>query len=126
MLDVYNNLNNNEFKSTVNKKAYDLKNAKDFLEKIIIQKISEKDAKKLYSDLITSDVTKLKNAKVKGKNKRNNILNVLENVESIFNGKCLHYKDEQSKSESEDIAERTKLKRQRFDEIANKEKKIDP
>ena len=126
MLDVYNNLNNNEFKSTVNKKAYDLKNAKDFLEKIIIQKISEKDVKKLYSDLITSDITKLKNAKVKGKNKRNNILNVLENVESIFNGKYLHYKDEQSKSESEDIAERTKLKRQRFDEIASKEKKIDP
>ena len=78
----------------------------------------------MYSDLITSDITKLKNAKGKNKNKRNNILNVLENVESIFNGKYLHYKDEQPKSE--DIAERTKLKRQRFDEIANKEKKIDP
>ena len=31
--DVYNNLNNNEFKTTVNKKAYDLKNAKKFLVK---------------------------------------------------------------------------------------------
>ena len=29
--DVYNNLNNDEFKTIVNKKAYDLKNAKTFL-----------------------------------------------------------------------------------------------
>ena len=28
--DVYNNLNNNEFKTTVDKKTYDLKNAKNF------------------------------------------------------------------------------------------------
>ena len=28
--DVYNNLNNNEFKTTVDKKTYDLKNAKKF------------------------------------------------------------------------------------------------
>ena len=28
--DVYNNLNKDEFKTTVNKKAYDLKNAKSF------------------------------------------------------------------------------------------------
>ena len=40
--DVYNNLNNNKFKTTVNKKAYDLKNAKKFLVKITTQKISEK------------------------------------------------------------------------------------
>ena len=40
--DVYNNLNNNKFKTTVNKKAYDLKNAKKFLVKIPTQKISEK------------------------------------------------------------------------------------
>ena len=40
--DVYNNLNNNKFKTTVNKKAYDLKNAKKFLVKITTHKISEK------------------------------------------------------------------------------------
>ena len=28
--DVYDNLNNDEFKTTVNKEAYDLKNAKEF------------------------------------------------------------------------------------------------
>ena len=31
--DVYNDLNNDEFKTTVDKKAYDLKNAKEFLVK---------------------------------------------------------------------------------------------
>ena len=107
-----------------------MKNVKNFLVKITTQKISEKDARKLHSDLIVPDITKLKNTKGKSKNKRNNILNVLENLESVFNGNYFHYKDEpsksESKSESEDIAEKTKLERQRFDEIANKEKKIDP
>ena len=39
--DVYNNLNNNKFKTTVNKKTYDLNNAKKFLLKITTPKISE-------------------------------------------------------------------------------------
>ena len=65
--DVYNNLNNNEFKTAVDKKTYDLKNAKNFLEKIITPKISEKDAKNLYSDLITPDIIQLKMWKVKAK-----------------------------------------------------------
>ena len=36
--DVYNNLNNDEFKITVNKKTYNLKNTKKFLVKITTQK----------------------------------------------------------------------------------------
>ena len=124
--DVYNNLNDNEFKTSVDKKTYDLKNAKNFLLKITTQKIGEKEVLKVYSDLITPDINKLKNTKGRAKNKRNNILNVLENLKSVFNDNYFHYKDKQSKSESEDIAERTELKRQRFDEIANKEEKIDP
>ena len=43
--DVCDNLNNDKFKTTVNKKTYDLKNAKKFLVKITTQKISEEDAK---------------------------------------------------------------------------------
>ena len=77
--NVYNNLNNNEFKTTVDKKIYDLKNAIKFLVKITTQKISENEAFKLYSDLITPDITELENVKGKGKNKRYNILNVLKN-----------------------------------------------
>ena len=122
--DVYNNLNNNEIKTTADKKTYDLKNAKKFLEKITTPKISAEDAKELYSDLIASDITKLKNIKGKGKNKIHKILEVLENLKSIFTGAYLHYNDVPLESE-ESSAERTKLKRKRSNEIANKEKMID-
>ena len=37
--DVYDNLNNDEFKTTVNKEAYDLKNAKEFLVKKLPKKL---------------------------------------------------------------------------------------
>ena len=93
--------------------------------KITTQKISEKDAFKLYSDLRDPDITKLENAKGKGKNKRHKILEVLGNLKSVFTGVYLHYKAVPSES-AESIVKRTKLKRQRSDEIANKEKIIDP
>ena len=79
-------MNNDEFKTTVNKKTYDLKNAKKFLVKITTQKFSEKEALKLYADLITPDITELENAKGKGKNKRHKILDVLRNLKSVYNG----------------------------------------
>ena len=40
--DVDYNLNNNEFKTTADKKHYDLKNAKRFMVKITTQTISER------------------------------------------------------------------------------------
>ena len=52
-------MNNDEFKATVEKKAYDLKNAIKLLLKITTQKIIEKETLKLYSDLITPDITAL-------------------------------------------------------------------
>ena len=88
--DVCDNLNNDKFKTTVNKKTYDLKNAKKFLVKITTQKISKEDAKELHSDLIAPDIIELKNTKGKGKIKRENILNVLENLESVYNAGYLH------------------------------------
>ena len=123
--DVYNNLNNDEFRPTINKKVYDLKNAKKFLLKITTQKINKNEAHKLYSDLITPDITELRESKSKGKERRYNILNVLENLESFFTGSYLHYKNVSSESE-ESIAERIKLRRQRSDEIVDKERMIDP
>ena len=101
-----------------------MKNAKKLLVKITTQKIGEKEPHELYYDLKTPDITRLKNPKSKGRNKRHKILEVLENLESVFTGTYLHYKDVPSESE-ESIAERTKLRRQRSDEIANKEKMID-
>ena len=57
-----------------------------------------------------------------------NILNVLKNLESVFTGVYLHYENA-SEAESnpkfeENIAEKTKLRRQRFDAIDKKEKII--
>ena len=101
-----------------------MKNAKKFLVKITTQKINEKDALKLYSDLITPDITALEKSKSKGKDRRNNILNVLKNLESVFTGVYLNYSNKFSESE-ETIAERTKLRRQKSDEIAKKENMID-
>ena len=54
--------------------------------KITTQQISEKEALKLYSDLITLDITALEKTKGKGKDRTNNILNVLINLQSTFTG----------------------------------------
>ena len=75
------------------------KNAKKFLVKITNQKISEKYALKLYSDCVTPDITALEKSKSKGKDRRNNILNVLKNLESVFTGVYLNYSDKPSESE---------------------------
>ena len=112
-----------------------MKNAKKFLEKIT-QKISEKEASRLYFDLIILDIIKLQKAKSsRHKNRRKNILGVLEKLGSVFTKTYPHYYstselESESKSEikqsEENIAERTKLRRQRFDEIAEREKMINP
>ena len=78
--------------------------------KRITQQISEKDALKLYSDLITPDITALEKSKSKGKDMRHNILSVLRNLESVFTRVCLNYSDKPSDSE-ESIPERIKLRR---------------
>ena len=98
---------------------------KKFFVKITTQKISKKYTLKLYSDLITPDITALEKSKSKGNERRNNILKVLKNLESVFTDVYLNYSDNLSES-NESIAERTKLRRQRSDEIAEKEKMIDP
>ena len=109
--DVYNNLSNDEFKTTVVKKAYDLKNAKKFLVKITTQKISENETLDLYSDLIAPDITTvLEKPKDQAKDKRSNILNVLKILQSVFTGVYLNNSNKPPVSE-ESIAERTKLKR---------------
>ena len=82
--------------------------------------------KNLYSNLIDPDITMLKNAKSKDKNKRNNILNVLENLKSVLTGVCLHYKDVPKETMFErSIAKRIKLRKGRLDEIERIEQNID-
>ena len=75
---------------------------------------------KLYNTLIKPDVNVLSNAISRDKSKRNNILNVLNNIESIvFEGLYFNYEDESSELE-ESVAKRTKLRRQISDEISKK------
>ena len=90
-----------------------MKNAKKVLVKITTAKISEKEALELYSELIISEIAALEKSKGKAKDKRNNILNVFKNLESVFPSVYLNYSDKPSEPE-ERIAERTKLRRQKI------------
>ena len=119
---VFDNLDKKDFQTTVNKRKYDLKNAETYLLKIIIKEISRNEALEVYNSLIKPDVDMLKLSI--GKNRRNNILAILDNIKSsLFHNVYLHYQDKSSETE-ESIAKRTKLRRQRSDEIAKNEKKI--
>ena len=74
--------------------------------------------------MIKPDVDTLRKSTSKGKNKRGAISNVLNNTESgAFDGVYLNYSNKSSETE-ESATERTKLRRQRFDKIAKKEKMI--
>ena len=80
--DVLNNLDKKDYQNKINNGKYDLKNAEQFLLKIVAKKISKNIARKLYENFINSKVDKLKTSNGKGKNKRINILSNLENIES--------------------------------------------
>ena len=80
--DIYDNQNFKDFKFTINKKTYDLKNAKKNWTKITKIKISRKEAKKLYKELIQKDLDALEREKVNS-TKKNNILKILENINAL-------------------------------------------
>ena len=82
--DVYNNLNNHEFKTTAEKKAFDLKNAKKFLCETTTKKISSNKTRKVYDELIKPETDVVKKSKSKSTDKRNNIISILSNLESAF------------------------------------------
>ena len=50
--DVVNNLDNNNYQTTISNNKYDLKNAEQFLLKIVTKKINKKEEHKLYKNLI--------------------------------------------------------------------------
>ena len=90
--NIYDNQNNKDFKITINKNTYDLKNTKNFWKKVPTSKISRNEAKKLYKELIQKDIDTLKREK-SNSIKKNNILEILENIGAIFTGTYLHYKE---------------------------------
>ena len=81
--DVADNLNNKVYQATVNGLKYDFQKANEFLLEIGTKKISENKARELYNSLMKPDVDMLKNALSRGKDKRNNILNLLNNIHRI-------------------------------------------
>ena len=82
-----NNLDNQDYKTTVNNRRYDLKNAEKCLLEIIAKKISQNESRELFSSLIKPDADMLIKSTDRGKNKRINILHILNNIElSAFDG----------------------------------------
>ena len=61
--DIYDNQINKDFKITINKKTYDLKNGKTFWTKIAKSKVSKNEAKKLYKESIQKDIDALEREK---------------------------------------------------------------
>ena len=75
--------------------------------------------------MIIPEITLLKKAKGKNKNKRHNILNILENAGAIFTGSYINYKDVPKETMFEGrIAERIESRKERLDESKRKEHNI--
>ena len=99
--DVADNLENKDYKTTVDTNPYNFKKAQaNFLE-IDTKKISKDDAHNLFDSLIKPDVDVLGKATGKrGKGERNNILTILKNIElSLFEGVYYHCSDKPSEAE---------------------------
>ena len=94
-----------------------------FWMEVTTRKTTKSEAKELYNELIQKGTDVLK--REKSNDIKKHILNILNNVGSIFMGAYLHYKDMPKETMFErTIAERTKLRRGRSDEIERKEQKI--
>ena len=90
------------------------------------KKIIADEARYLYDSSIKRDFDKLEKSKGRSKDKINNILTVLNNIEtSVFDGVYLHYSNKPSEPESEgSIEKRIQLRKQRLNEITKEGKKI--
>ena len=76
--------------------------------------------------MIIPDIATLEESKGKVEDQRNNILNILTNLQSVFTGLYFHHDNVPQPESEESIAERTKLRRQRSDEAVKKENMVDP
>ena len=60
---MYNNQDNNAFKIIINRRTYDLKNAKKIWTEVTTHKTTKGEAKKLCNELIQKDIDILKREK---------------------------------------------------------------
>ena len=121
--EVFDNLDND--KTSVEGRAYDLKNAEKFLLEILTKTICKNKALELYSDLIIPDIDALIKLTSRGKDRKENILEILNKLEStVFDGVYIHYDKVPELKTEESIAERNQLRRTRLIEIAENEERI--
>ena len=89
-----------------------------------MRKITKNEAKELYNELIQKDIDTLEKSK-SNKLEKHNILNILQNVGAIFTAAYFNYRDVPKETMFEiNIAERTKLRKERLDEIKGKEQNV--
>ena len=129
--EIYNNQDKNDFKIIINRRPYDLKNAKKIWREVTIHKSTKSDAKKLYNELIQKDNDTLEKEKNYAEREevdgiiKYNVLNILKNVGSIFSGAYLDYKNVPKEAMFErSIEERINLRRGRLDKIERKEQNM--
>ena len=92
--------------------------------KVTTRKTTKSETKKLYNDLTQRDIDSLEREE-SDDIRKHNILDILNNLGSVFTGAYLHYKDVSKETIFErSIAERAKLRRGRFDEIKRKKQNI--
>ena len=68
------------------------KTQKKFWTEVTTSKITKSEAKKLYNELMKKDIDTLEKSK-SNKFEKHNILDILDNVGSMFTGAYSHYKD---------------------------------
>ena len=87
------------------------KTQKKFWTEVTTSKITKSEAKKLYNELVKKDIDTLEKSK-SNKFEKHDILNILDNVGSIFIGAYSHYKDVPKETLFErSIAEKIKLRK---------------
>ena len=78
----------------------------------------------MYNELIQKDIDTLEKSK-SNKPEKHDILDILDNIGTIFTGAYFHYKDMPKETIFErTITEKTKLRKGRLDEIEGKEQNI--
>ena len=129
--EIYNNQDKNDFKIIINRRPYDLKNAKKIWRKVTIHKSTKSDTKNLYNELIQKDNDALEKEKNYAEREevdgiiKYNVLNILKNVGSVFSGAYLDYKNVPKEAMFErSIEERINLRRGRLDKIERKEQNM--
>ena len=122
--NIYHNRDNHNFKIVINRKTYDLKNAEKFWTEVTTRKTTKSEEKKLYNEVIQKDIDTLKRKK-SNRLEKYNILDILNNVGSIFTDAYLHYKDGLKETMFErSIEERTKSRRGRLNKTKSKEQNM--